>query len=129
MRDIIFRGKRMDNGEWVYGNLFVPDLENSPTEILVGTNVVRISYEVDSDTVGQYTGLHDINNKPIYENDILKKDFGSEQIGVQYAFVYYSVEYSGFMTKPVNDWMFTKSSDCEVVGNIYDNPELLEATP
>ena len=51
MRDIIFRGKRLDNGEWVEGNLFIPDKPDTPTQIRIGTNGVRICYDVNPSTI------------------------------------------------------------------------------
>ena len=138
MREILFRGKRKDNGEWVEGNLFVPDkvtrLE-APTEILVGTNVVRISYEVDPETVGEYTGLTDKNGKRIFEGDIVRHhnnypDSEIEEKGV----VFWCEKYCGWRRS--SNWAFHHgavdtyrlSPDClyEVIGNIHDNPELLE---
>lgn len=65
MREIKFRGKRLDNGKWVYG--YLAD-ENYINDI----NTFDLSsIEVDSDTVGQYTGLNDANGKEIYEGDII----------------------------------------------------------
>lgn len=81
--------------------------------------------EVVPDTVGQYTGLTDKNGVKIFEGDIVKHDFGEDQIGVQYAVVEYSDKYAAFMINPLHDWMFCGKSDCEVIGNIHDNTELL----
>ena len=126
MRKILFRGKRTDNGEWVEGNLFVPDKEDTPTQICIGTNVIRITYDVIPETVGQYTGLTDKNGKKIFEGDIVKHDFGADQIGVQYAVIKYNSYYASFLVEPLYDWMFCEKNDCEVIGNIHDNPELLK---
>ena len=79
----IFRGKRINNGEWVYGAYFtmhhndnrehihhfiIPD----DTNISIGTPIEKIQVEVISETVGQYTGVNDINNTPIYEDDLVE---------------------------------------------------------
>lgn len=131
MREILFRGKRIDNGEWVEGNIFIPDkLTNRepPTEILVGTNVVRISYEVDPETVGQYTGLTDKNGKKIFEGDIVKTDKFSEP-NKQYI-IKYDLQFGAFIGQDRYNLYFVTfdgdSGEFEVIGNIHDNPELLK---
>ena len=74
MREILFRGKRADNGEWVEGTLYQIGKEQNPFIMLV--NRCAESHEVDPATVGQYTGLTDKNGTKIFEGDIVKiKDF------------------------------------------------------
>lgn len=133
MREIVFRGKR-DDGEWVEGNLFRPDLENADTQICIGTPTVRISYSVIPETVGQFTGLTDKNDKKIFEGDIIarKTRIGRESIEgvVKYG------KFNCFCCGGVYGWYVDGDGDirefkypdaCQyVVGNIHDNPELLE---
>ena len=67
MRDILFRGKRLSDNEWIYGYLADDDSINN-------INVVAMpNEEVDRDTVGEYTGYHDVNNNRIFEGDIVKE--------------------------------------------------------
>ena len=80
----------------------------------------------DSKTICQCTGLKDKNGKLIWDNDIVKHDFCEYQIGVQLAIVKYDSKYACYQIKPIYDWMYCDKSDCEVIGNIFDNPELLE---
>ena len=135
MREILFRGKRIDNGEWVDGNLFVPDEithRKAPTELLVGTNVVRISYEVDPSTVGQYTGLTDKNGKRIFEGDILEHHAQGDII-VNRGVVNWDEKNARWahQLNTMNPCFYMHNpKSVEVIGNIYDNPELLkEAEP
>lgn len=129
MRDILFRGKRLDNGEWVDGNLFAPDKVSrmdAPTEILVGTNIVRISYEVDPATVGQYTGLMDMAGRRIFEGDLVSKN------GKRMFVVEYSSDIASFMAYPMDDGLSTPCMntgtmrDYQIVGNIHDSHDLME---
>lgn len=122
MRDIKFRGKRLDNGEWVYGDLVNhPDGRKS-----ICSNPARYGYGavegflslVDPDTVGQYTGLKDKNNKEIYEGDILRYSDG-KILGVTF-----DNKTAQFTTK--TRWLWTIIDVCEIVGNIHENLELLE---
>lgn len=151
MREILFRGKRVDNGEWTEGYLFK---QWNRTFLLWGmTGDIPNMTEVIPETIGQYTGLTDKNGKKIFEGDIVM--YSDEEC-------YYPGEYTEFMGVIVfekgafgigcreelpidldywcdNDnfvslWELYWNLNCtqdelpmlEVIGNIYDNPELLE---
>ena len=126
MREILFRGKR-HNGDWVEGNLFIPDKPDTPTEICIGTNVIRITYDVIPETVGQYTGLTDKNGKKIFEGDIVKTDkFNTPN--KRYV-IKYDLLLGAFIGEDNGTMYFTTfdgdSELFEIIGNIHDNSELL----
>ncbi len=132
MREIGFRGKRIDNGKWIYGWLRQTghqDIEKSNGQYVRTERYYQIqdkeynSQFVNETTVGQYTGLKDKNGKKIFEGDIVS--LGDKKI-------LYIVEWidNGFQgrqngnssTVGLTYW----NSDIEVIGNIYDNSKLLE---
>ena len=133
MREILFRGKRVDNGEWIQG-----DIVQFPVHGVVRIVEQEPSYkdaEVDSDTVGQYTGLTDKNGKKIFEGDIIHLEYSQVFFGGVY-FGEYTAEVSYkegcFITDGTNngDEIETPLSgfdndEVEIIGNIHDNPELL----
>lgn len=126
-REIKFRGKRIDNGEWVYGDLLQPTEICDIYEIANCESIDGTRYEVIPDTIGQYTGLHDKKGKEIYEGDIVvdKEDevMGEITWNEEEASFYFSILYENgtYEEEKLNDW----ASVLEVIGNIYDNPELL----
>ena len=137
MREILFRGKRIDNGEWVNGCLAAYDLicQNYPedTSNATGDYYGQTPYvgfvEVDSSTVGQFTGLTDKNGKLIFEGDIVKTCKYSEP-NKQYI-IKYDLQFGAFIGQDRYNLYFVTfdgdSDEFEVIGNIHDNPELLGA--
>ena len=133
MREILFRGKRVDNGEWIKG-----DIVQFPVHGVVRIVEQEPSYkddEVDSDTVGQFTGLTDKNGRKIFEGDIIHLEYSQVFFGGMY-FGEYTAEVSYkegcFITDGINngDEIETPLSgfdndEVEIIGNIHDNPELL----
>lgn len=137
MRERLFRGKRIDNGEWVYGFYFCMHHDDDREHIhhfIIPLNVPipkdkpigEIQVEVDPDTVGQcVSDLPDKNGKKIFEGDIVSGFFNHEKI---VGYIFYGSDASFFIQRDglfgiglnnASDWL-------EVIGNIHDNPELLE---
>lgn len=143
-REILFRGKRKDNGEWIYGyycvfNGMIHCIYTGYAETDCG-DIYPDYYEVDPETVGQYTGLTDKNGVKIFEGDIVKGTaYSATTIGV----IVWIDEISSFGVRRVNApnptaWENSSILRCvslgktdefaaEVIGNIHDNPEMLGA--
>ena len=130
-REILYRGARMEDGKFVYGSLvFVKENDKSENEL---PHIV-ISYgpdtfdwfEVDPETVGQYTGMADKNGTNIFEGDIVRESFKGH--GRIYH-VFWDDDYFAFRAKG-EDITYQldeiSPSHCEVIGNIHDNKELLK---
>ena len=128
MREILFRGKRVDNGEWIEGDLiqsrdktYIHPKANSFRVSETGLSKLIVLREVFPETVGQYTGLTDKNGKKIFEGDIIRSN--SERGYIEYYpndCAFEVVDDHGFY------WLISEMSNIEVIGNIHDNPELLE---
>ena len=133
MREILFRGKRTDNGEWIEGayspfNLnFFGEREEKPHIIIISDDedIDGLWCEVIPETVGQYTGLTDKNGKRIFEGDIVSLVKHDSLI---YKVVYVPCRYELVNSKGVNCFVLDiyKSENIEVIGNIHDNPELIK---
>ena len=125
MREILFRGKRIDNGEWLEGNIiinhdFVAIMSYS------GCQYWHDIIEVNSSTIGQFTGLTDKNGVKIFEGDIVEVDHDS-LYGARGAVFF---DKGVFMVNNVSNVLslYGLLPWCEVIGNIHDNPELVEVS-
>ena len=141
MREILFRAKRIDSGQWVQSGTIIQFKDNEP-DIYIGEsggevypcydseerNIISMSKclfcKVDPKTVGRYTGQKDKNGNKIWENDIVK--CGANTL------VRWSEKYAGWCLAQ-RGWMHEhffgeaiNPCDCEVIGNIFDNPEVLK---
>ena len=164
MKEILFRGKRVDNGEWVEGyytelpcgslgaTIFSNDDElvcEDTTSYIIkvftkqhtnysNSNPLQVieceKYEVIPETVGQFTGLTDRNGKKIFEGDIVKEWSSHWKTPLKTEINIYKVvcEYLGSLQLirkteyGENSTLLNRRSVVEVIGNIYDSPELLE---
>lgn len=120
MRTIRFRAKRIQYGSWYYGSLLT--CEDGKAAIMTARHTWASTHvSVDPKTAGQFTGLNDKHNKPIFEGDIVRHDDNGKC---------YSVIYDApmFRFAPNEDGFafLNHPEQLEVVGNVYDNPELLK---
>lgn len=126
----LFKAKRIDNGEWVIGNLIFSVYHKNDACVGQYGNEVGM-HEVDSSTICQCTGLKDKNGKLIWENDIVRDKHGNfYKVFWQnnyYQFSWICVKSDVFLIGAEwSLWSF-KSFEIEVIGNIFDNKDLLES--
>lgn len=121
MREILYRGKRVDNGEWVYGFLTCRNYIDVFTQKVCYDGEEELTYctvehcQVDANTVGQYTGLTDKNGKKIFEGDIVESPNGTQ------GFIEWQNAECAFLVNIGDDWQTMDDCPYEVIGNIYDN--------
>lgn len=120
MREIKFRGKDALTGKWAYGDL-VHNKKITETDLVDRTMVG--GYEVDPDTVGQFTGLYDREGNEIFEGDIVRTSVAKDDIGL----VEWHSGHAAFVVhmKGSSQWFHLDKRD-KIIGNIHDTPSLLE---
>ena len=132
MREILFRGKRVDNGEWVVGYY----VKGSTRHCIIKSLAHYPCYDVIPETVGEFTGLYNGGGQRIFEDDIVK--FEGELYRVRRedetpggywastAFILQHIGWDDYMSfvDTIDD--YSNEICVEIVGNIHDNPELLE---
>lgn len=135
-REILFRGKRSDNGEWVKGYLIGNDvIVGDVVDFEEDYFITEFWYKVDPETVGQFTGLTDKNGTKIFDGDIISVS------GVVNKLVTYIDGYACFCLANTNElnskymspwqqvdpgWWNEFGREIEVIGNSYDNHELIK---
>lgn len=155
MRDILFKAKRIDNGEWVMGGTIIQFLDDGvrsfyipqfnekcicehdeTTDDILSFSDCRF-YKVDPETICQYTGVTDKNGNMIWENDVVKYHFGNDVAVIRFGeyqspfdstktkHIGFYVDWErGYLRKDLGYW--TNMIEPIIVGNIFDNTELLE---
>ena len=125
MRGIKFRGKRVDNGEWVYGHYINVGAYKDDLGHRIGSPNSWDMFKVDTETVGQYIRLNDKHQKETFSGDIIQQHDSRCMVrdregGWELEMI--NGRYSG-STFTIS---FLSSEHFEIIGNIHDNPELLE---
>lgn len=120
MREILFKAKRIDNGEWVEGDLVYSVYKIK--DVCVGKYGSEIGmHQVNPDTICQYTGLTDKNGNKIWENDVVNIVYSNFAGEICYS--------DGYIIKDLRDacvvgWL-DRANELEVIANVIDNPELI----
>jgi uncharacterized phage protein (TIGR01671 family) len=125
MREILFRGKDRVTREWRYGYVF----DAGKNQMFVKTPAERTrdlseQYSVDSETIGQYSGLKDKVGKKIFEGDVI--DFAGDIEIVLFRHGLFGSMMPGFPRKRLSNWGGFVEHQSKVIGNKFDNPEFME---
>lgn len=127
MREIKFRGRSIERNEWVYGSLSEDEIQK---KYYIFDNESGIGNEVDENTIGQYIGIKDKNQKEIYEGDIVKVrniDYFIGKVVYDERYVEYLIEVDDQIIFPIKVcYGDFDRLDIEVIGNVVDNRELLK---
>lgn len=145
MREILFRAKRMDNGGWVEGYYFCMTHTDGRhvhhfiiplgADLSKGTGIEKIQVEIDPETLCRYTGLKDKNGKRIWENDIVDASeewwsacgpAGHNSPIIKVEWLEGVTGFDPFANYDCDCGVYIDANGCEVIGNIFDNPELLK---
>ena len=140
MREILFRGKRKDNGEWVEGSLLQTTAVSLKSFIIESSCYTFDKWDwnkcvqVDTDTICQYTGLTDKNGDKIWENDVVRRYADTDDLGNDLYFFYKVIWHERYHCWWLSDIHTLEdeylhqynSSDIEVIGNVFDNTDLLK---
>ena len=132
-REILFKAKRKDNGKWVEGYYRrIPCMRMLEHYIIPRNPKNRMEqYAIDPDTICQYTGLVDKNGKKIWGNDIVRRTDLHVVSESSVGFIEYDLENTSFLMHRTDKVEYSPTyhwkDRLEVIGNIFDNPDLLEA--
>ena len=146
MREILFRGKSADDGEWVEGSLVITTIEPADGDpikhyhiedmtigVFPNEHQSGLTATVVPETVGQYTGLTDKNGKKIFEGDIVvcRQEINGNWLDYCVEIGFVEMKHGAFglhrkqgYYRPFKDWL--EDYEYEVIGNIHDNPDLLQ---
>lgn len=144
MREIEFRGKRIEDDKWIYGYYwYVEEHYANPIENkihFIKSKNNGIDYGIDIETLGQYTGLKDKNGTKIFEGDVFEEErdeirgvvvfengaFKIKWYGIKTVLKEYGYDDGGWGEIETESFDMYYVDKMEVIGNIHDNPELLE---